>query len=216
MTAVAPPPAAAPGTTPAAAGTPPAATPPASPPAAPPVTPVAAAPVLPEKYSLKIPDKSFLDPKVTDRVAPLLKELKVPDDSTAQKVLDAIHGEAAEVIRVHTAALAPGGTLHTAMREGFEADALADPFLGNGSKETLGALSLKAGELLAHYGPEYAARLRETGEAVHPAFLRMMKRLMADFGEKGLARGPAAASAPTSTLYPNGIPLDSGSAAAGP
>lgn len=183
-------------------------------PAAAPVTP-SATPVVPETYTLTLPEKSVLDPKATERLVPVLKDLKVMSDADAQKVVDALNGEATEVIRVYEAARAPGGTLHETMVAAFTKEATEDPFLGNGSVETLNALSQKAGELLAHYGPEYAARLKETGEAVHPAFLRMMKRMAADFGERATANGGVSVGAPQTweqKMYPGGIPLDTGAA----
>lgn len=164
-------------------------------------TTVAAAPVIPESYTLALPEKSLLEPKVTERLTPLLRELKVADNAVGQKVLDAIHGEASEVIKVYEAARAPGGELHKAMVAGFTADARADAFLGNGSDDALNQLSQKVGELLAHYGPEYAARLKETGEAVHPAFLRMMKRIASDVGERPAAQ-------PSGTPIVTNVPLE--------
>ena len=218
MTAVAKPVAAGtPLSTPAAAVVPAAAAPLAPPaagavpvPIAAPVVPVA--PVVPESYTLALPAQSLLEPKVTDRLTPLLKELKVVDHAVAQKVLDAVHGEASEVIRVYEAARLPGGEIHKAMVAGFTTEATADAFLGNGSLEALNALAQKAGELLAHYGPEYAARLKETGEAVHPSFLRMMKRLSMDYGERAQAGGPisAPARASSTSLFPDGVPVDTG------
>jgi hypothetical protein len=177
-----------------------------------------AAPVtvtVPETYTLTLPEKSVLDPKVTERLIPVLKDLKVTSDADAQKVVDALAGEASEVIRVYEAARAHGGELHKAMVAGFTKDATEDPFLGNGSVDALNALSVKAGELLAHYGPEYAARLKETGEAVHPAFLRMMKRIASDLGERTTATGAVSVGGEKSwaqSMYPGGIPLDTGAA----
>lgn len=170
---------------------------------------------VPETYTLTLPEKSVLDPKVTERLIPVLKDLKVASDADAQKVVDALAGEASEVIRVYEAARAVGGELHKTMVAGFTKDATEDPFLGNGSVDALNALSLKAGELLAHYGPEYATRLKETGEAVHPAFLRMMKRIAADLGERTTATGAASVGGESSwekSMYPGGIPLDTGAA----
>ena len=191
MTAVATPPAAAQGTAPAAAGDPPAVTPPATPPAVPPVTPpVAVQPVVPESYTLVLPKDSLLEPKVADRLTPLLKELKVMDNAVGQKVLDAVHAEASEVARVYEAARAPGGTIYATMQAGFAKDALADPFLGNGDEAAFAALTAKAGEFLAHYGPELAERQKVNGEGINPAFLRFIKRISLDgFGEKGQAKG---------------------------
>lgn len=170
---------------------------------------------VPETYTLTLPEQSVLDPKVTERLIPVLKDLKVTSDADAQKVVDALAGEAAEVIRVYEAARAHGGELHKAMVAGFTKDATEDPFLGNGSVDALNALSVKAGELLAHYGPEYAERLKATGEAVHPAFLRMMKRIASDLGERTTATGAVSVGGEKSweqAMYPGGIPLDTGAA----
>jgi hypothetical protein len=212
MTAVLEAPAAgAPAGTPAAA---PAAGAPA-PAAGTPATP--AVPAVPESYTLKLPEKTLLDPKAPDRLTPILKDMKVTDNAVAQRVLDAVHGEASEVIKVYEQASAPGGTVHQAMVAGFAADALKHPEIGNGDALALERISLQAGLMLNQYGAEYAARLKETGEAVHPAFLLMMKRLYADLGERALVRGGASpAAGPNATLYPGGIPLDTAVATTGP
>lgn len=157
------------------------------------------APVVPEKYAFAMPEKSALEPKVGERLTPILRDLKVLTDADAQKVLDAVNGEATEVLRVWEAARAPGGEVYEAISKGYHADAVKDPFLGAGSAEAVGKIAEKAGELLAHYGPEFAAVLKESGQVLHPAFLRMMKRIAADYGEKASARSmhePAAPDAP--------------------
>jgi hypothetical protein len=178
---------------PAGGGTPPVPpVPPVDPPAPPPPAPPAKTPeeikaeqVAAIKNVLKLPDKSTLDPALTERTAAIASELGLTPE-VAQKAFGHLVQEAtahadarlAAVVKAHE----PGGTEWLKQQEQWKADALKDPTLGNGKPDQLEAKTTLAKRALAtalKSQPERLARIEQSGLFTNPDAIAAMSA----FGE---------------------------------
>lgn len=141
---------------------------------------------VPDKYNLKLPDKSTLQPNILEAVSATARELGLPDDASAQKVVDF----AEKILKSHLDAMgeavAPGGTEWTKNVDGWEADALADKEIG-GSPEALSASAKRAQRVLkTFFGPAVSQMLHNTGFGSHPEVLRAFNKIAKVLGEDKL------------------------------
>lgn len=144
-------------------------------------------PVVPEKYTLTLPEGSFLSPDALARITDTAKALKVATDADAQVLVGLAHAEASEVIKTYEAAKAPGGELHKTMVAQYETASLKHPQLGNGDPVQLERKALQAGLVLNKFAPELAPILKDTGFAARPEVLLMLNRIHDAMSEKALA-----------------------------
>jgi len=177
------------------------------------VTP--ATPAVPESYALALPEGSLLSPDAIKRVTETAKALKVSTDADAQALLGLANAEASEVIKTYEDARKPDGAIHKATVAQYEAASLAHPSLGNGDPVALEKKAHQAGLVFAQFAPEILPLLKETGWAARAEVILMGARLYEAMGEKALVLPTSTAQpkAPIS-LYPDGIPLDTGASAA--
>lgn len=163
-------------------------------------------PTVPDTYDLKVPETTYLDPTVTERVTAIAKELGVTDATHAQKVLDAIDGEVVSAVEAYQQGLAKGGALWKATVERLEASALADKEIG-GSPEQLHRSVTEAKAVLdKHATPELKAWMEESGQGSHPEFIRFLTRVAKALGEDQMIQGTEPPKRPKSRaekMYPN-------------
>ena len=153
-------------------------------PATPAVVPPAP-PVVPETYTLALPDKTLLDPKVTERVAAFAKANGL-SQGVAEGVLAAHHAETQATIDLLRAAEAPGGELYKTRTAELAAASLAHPEIGAGDPRKLTEATLRAQLVLNKFAPELLPVLEKSGEGSRPEVLLLLTRVAAAIGEKPL------------------------------
>jgi hypothetical protein len=123
-------------------------------------------PAVPESYEFKVPE-GFYDPKVTDRVTEIAKNLKLqPED--AQKLLDASILEVTQY--------------EDAVKQGLEATKAEWEKVVESDKEIGGPALAESKELSKSALTKFASEglikdLEETGFADHPEMLRFLSRI---------------------------------------
>lgn len=164
------------------------------------------APVVPDSFELTLPENTLLDPTVTERVTAIAKELGVTDAAHAQRVLDAIHGEADTALKTFQAAIAKGGDIWKENVARLAEQSLADPEIG-GTPDLLNRSVSSAKSVLAKYATkEFVAWLDETGQGSHPEVIRTFARIAKAFGEDTLMTAGDAPRRPKTVaekLFPN-------------
>lgn len=169
----------------------------------------AATPKPPEKYEgLKLPEKTKADPALIERTAATARTLGLSQEN-AQKTLDFIaqevnsHAEAR--VKEITDAYAPGGSGWKEVVEKWNADALADPNVGNGKPELLAQKKALAEKVAARFGDQaFVDLLKNDPMGSHPAVVRFLSSIGAAMGEKGLVIPPTGsepATKKTSELF---------------
>lgn len=166
-------------------------------------------PAVPEKYELKLPEASTLDASAIERTTAIARELGLPNDAAAQKVLDFVNQEAATHAAAQReaflAAHQPGGAEWVKQDAAYREAALADAEIG-GTPEKLAASSELAKRAFAQFAdPEAAEFFEKSGLGSHPQVLRMLTRIGKAMGEGTLVRGGSsttAATRPEDRLYP--------------
>jgi hypothetical protein len=169
---------------------------------------------VPDTYTLTLPEKSTLDASVVERTAAIARELGLPDDATAQKVLNLVNQEAATREAAVLADHAPGGAAWTKQTEAWKAETLADTALGATPAERTAAIQ-RGHNVLVKYGEEHpsdkaamAEFLDNSGLGNHPVAARLFAWLGKVAGEQKLV-SPTATSlggpkATKDVLYPKG------------
>jgi hypothetical protein len=159
----------------------------------------AAKPKPPENYDLKLPEKTSLDAKITERTAATARTLGLSNEA-AQKTLDFIAQEAATAAEARVAAAsaewsAPseqnpeGGTKWREQEEKWRADSLADKDLGGGKPELLQAnVGLVNRVLATYFDKESIDFFTKSGLGSHPALLRGFLKIAKAAGESTLVR----------------------------
>lgn len=151
------------------------------------------------KNALKLPDKSTLDPALTERTAAILSELGLTAEH-APKVFDLVVQEATAHADKTVAAVKkdhePGGAAFVAQQAEFKAAALADPILGGGKPEQLEANMNLAKRVVATFGgtPEQVTAIEQTGFMNAPTALRLLVAVGKAMSEDKLVRPAAAGS----------------------
>ena len=139
-----------------------------------------------EKYDIKLPDKSILKPDILERTAATARELGLPDNASAQKVVDLINETVASHVQSMTEAVQPGGEEWTKNVNEWEAAALADKEIG-GTQEALQATAKRAQRVLKTFFPASVAQmLHNTGFGSHPDVLRAFVKIAKVIGEDKL------------------------------
>lgn len=165
-----------------------------------------AAPTVPDTYDLKVPETSYLDAAVTERVTAIAKELGVTDATHAQKVLDAIGGEVVSAVETFQQGLAKGGAIWKANVEKLEASALADKEIGGTPDQLHRSVAEAKAVLDKHATPELRAWLEESGQGSHPEIIRFLTRIAKATGEDRMVQGGDPPKRPKSRaekMYPN-------------
>lgn len=203
-------------TPPAADPTPAAATPAAAAPPAPP----APAPAVPESYDLALREGSLLAQEALTRVTERAKALGVTDPTLAKAMLEVADTEAAEAFKAYQAAQQVGGAAHQALVAEYTKAALAHPEVGNGDPLAMEKRAHEAGLVIAERFPELLPILKETGFAARWEVIAGFSRLWRSMQESPLASGAPSASPGKQpwekTMYPGGIPVDTGAASVAP
>jgi len=131
------------------------------------------------KGVLKLPDKSTIDPAITERTAAIASELGLTPEH-AQKMFGllvqeaATHGEKAVAAAID--AHKPGGKGWETQQAENKAAALADPMIGGGKPDQLAANLTLAKRVLARFGgtPDQVTALEQSGLATNPSALRLL------------------------------------------
>lgn len=151
----------------------------------------AAKPKVPDKYEgLQLPKDSKLDPKLVERTAATARTLGLSQEN-AGKLLDSLaqevtsHAEAR--VKEITDAYAPGGKGWTDVVEKWNADALADPNVGNGKPEVLEQKKTQATKVAAKFGDQaFVDLLKNDPMGSHPAVIRFLSNIYTAMGEKAM------------------------------
>lgn len=170
----------------------------------------AAKPKLPDKYELQLPKESKLDPKLVERTAATARTLGLSQEHAA-KYLDSIatevnsHAEAR--VKEITDSYAPGGKGWTDVVEKWNADALADPLVGNGKPEVLAQKKALAEKVAAKFGDQsFVDLLKNDPMGSHPAVIRFLAAIGTAMGEKALVlpqgNGVEAPKKTSEIMYP--------------
>lgn len=174
-------------------------------------------PAVPESYTFAFPEQTLLDKDAAaKRLTERLKGLKVTDAAIAQSYLDVAHEEVTSTMEQWVASHRPDGSAFKAMVDGYRAEALTAPDLGNGDPLQLERKMLNAQLVLNRYAataPKAVARLTETGMLYDPEMLRLFNAVHEATKEPGSPSGnPATLTEPAgySALFPNGVPKDNG------
>lgn len=146
--------------------------------------------VVPETYTFTLPEKTLLDPKVTDRLSAFAKAHKLTQGEAAA-VLGLAHAEVGETLQALDAANAPpskeqplGGALYQARVAEFAKAALAHPDLGAGDARKLEAAVLKAQLFVNQHAPELKPLLERSGDGSNPDVLLVLNRFAAMIAER--------------------------------
>lgn len=169
------------------------------------------------KAVLKLPDGSKIDPSLVEKIAGIASEQGLSPDQ-AKVVFDLHHQEAttfaekqsqsavAEALAAHQ----PGGAEYAKQQATWNAEALADPDLGNGNPNQLKSKVDLGRRVIAKFGDQQTIDyLEKTGLGSHPAVLKLMARLGAAMREDTLVipgSTPPAPKDPASVMYPNDVP----------
>lgn len=131
------------------------------------------------KGVLKLPEKSTLDPALTERTAAIASELGLTPEA-AQKAFGLVVQEATshadKAVAAARKAHEPGGEAFVAQQAEFKAAALADPVLGGGKPEQLAQNMTLAKRVVATFGgtPEQVTAIEQSGFMNAPAALRLL------------------------------------------
>lgn len=162
--------------------------------------------VTPEPVTPAVTAPEGYDPAVTERVMTLAKELGMTDAAHAQKVVDALAGEAKMAVESFKTSVTKGGAVWTETVNRLEAQALADKEIG-GSPENLARSLTQAKRVLSQYAtPELSAFLAQSGDGSHPEVIRFLVRVAKAMGEDALVQGEPPAGVKKSRagrVYPN-------------
>lgn len=162
---------------------------------------------MPDKYDLKLPAGSTLDAAALERTAATARELGLPDDATAQKVLELVHQEVAAQRDAFLQSHSPGdpaknippGEAWVQQQESWKTAAMADKEIG-GTPEQFEANVAAANRAFDKFStPEFRAHVWQTGLASHPEVVRVFARIGKAMSEGSVvmpgAQGAAGASA---------------------
>lgn len=153
-------------------------------------------PVKPEPLVVTPPEG--YDPTVTERVTAIAQELGLTDAKHAQRIVDALAGEARTAVDAFKASIVPGGAEWTAMVKGLEAQALADKEIG-GTPEQLTRSVAEAKRVVDQYAsPDFKVFLEASGYGSHPEFIRFLKNIAKATGEDKLIQGEPSKAKPKS------------------
>ena len=158
-------------------------------------------------YEVTKPDGSLLDDDALTSVTSLAKQAGITDSKTVQQFIEAMDAEVRDAVEATKSAFDKGGTLWTETVKGWEQEALVDPTLGNGSRETLLAKVGQAKQAVSKFAPEGFGEFLETsGLGSHPAFLAFAVRVAQAMGEDKLVTGEPPKAKPKTLaqrIYPN-------------
>jgi hypothetical protein len=153
---------------------------------------------VPATYNMQLPEGSTLDAAALERTAAIARELGLPDDASAQKVLALVHEQVAAREAALLASHAPGGEAWTKQVDGWKEETLKDPSLGKTPEERSAAIQRGHNVLtkIAEKHPEDAAAfksfLEDSGLGNHPAAVRIFARLARwQANRRSSARAPA-------------------------
>lgn len=142
-----------------------------------------AKPVAPEKYELKLPENSFLDPSVVEKVASFAKERGLSNED-AQKVLEQENSSAELFIKERS--------------EAWRKEAINDKEIG-GNEEQLNRKVALANRVVERFGDDtLKGELDKYGYGNHPGLIKLLSRVGETMSDDQFVRG-GAHNAPKST-----------------
>lgn len=158
-------------------------------------------------YEVTKPDGSLLDDDALTSVTSLAKQAGITDSKMVQQFIETMDAEVRDAVEATKSAFDKGGTLWTETVKGWEQEALTNPTLGNGSRETLLAKVGQAKQAVSQFAPEgFGEFLDTSGLGSHPAFLAFAVKVAQAMGEDKLVNGEPPRAKPKTLaqrLYPN-------------
>jgi hypothetical protein len=169
--------------------------------------------VVPESYTIALPEGSSLDAAALERTAAIARELGLPDDASAQKVLTLVHEQVAAATDALLTSHAPGGEAWTKQVDAWREETLKDTSLGKTPAERQAAIQRghNVFKKMAEQYPEDAAAIKsfieDSGLGDHPVAVKLFARIGAMAGETPVVQPNAGPATGTKTraeiLYPD-------------
>lgn len=132
---------------------------------------------------LKLGKDSLMSDEDLKEIVAFSKERKLPLE-VAKTLLEREEGRATKALKTFEESNKPGGAAWNKRVEGWNAEALASPKIGNGSKEKLAeAVAYGKGFMEKYFPPEIAKFLVESGLGSHP-------KVIEGFAAAGRAAAP--------------------------